>query len=114
MARKVFTSYAPTELNEIEVNGTVFNVKASVPGDVLLDFLANSNADDTSAMAGTLRNLLDEAIVPEQLDAWHAFIRDPANGVSLNLLAEIAGYVAEVLSGAGNDSAPQPVSPLHG
>ncbi len=106
VARKTFTGYAPTEISEIEVNGRVFQLNPSVPGDVLLDFLSKADSEDPASMAGTLRSLLDQAINLAQLDEWHAFIRDPAQGITLELLAEIAGYVTEVVSGPGNPSQP--------
>jgi hypothetical protein len=98
MARKSFSTYIPERGEEFEINGTVFRLKAAVPGDVLLDFLSGADQEDPSAMAKTIRNLLDAAIVPDQLEEWHTFIRKDENGVNLNLLSEIAGHVSEVLS----------------
>jgi hypothetical protein len=98
MTRKSFTTYKPEKGEEFDINGHVFNLRPAVPGDVLLDFLAGANAEDPSAMARTIRSLLDSAIVPEQLDEWHTFIRDEENAVNLNLLSEIAGFVSEKLS----------------
>src|SRR5690606_10953885 len=100
MSRKSFTAHAPTEIEEIEINGRVFTLNASVPGDVLLDFLSSADAEDSAAMARTLRGLFQHAISPAQLDEFNMFIRDPANFVTLDLLAEIAGYVAEVVAGS--------------
>lgn len=114
MARKSFTAYPPTESSEIEINGRVFLLNRAVPGDVLLDFLAEADAEDNSALAKTLRSLFAHAIVPAQLEEWTQFIRDPANNVTLDLLAEIAGYVAEVVSGAGKTPPQQPQLPTVG
>lgn len=99
MARKSFTAYKPTEVHEIEINGTVFNINAQIPGDLLLDFMSDATSEDSGKMAEVVRRLLDAAIAPEQLDAWHTFIRTPENGVTLQLLSEIAGYVTELVSG---------------
>ena len=104
MARKTFTSYAPTEIEEVEINGRVFTLNASVPGDVILDFLSEADSEDNAAMARTLRQLFAHAINPDQLDDFNAFIRDPSNHVTLDVLAEIAGYVAETVSGSGKGS----------
>jgi hypothetical protein len=98
MTRKSFQTYRPAVGEEFDINGHVFQLKPSVPGDVLLDFLSGANTEDPAAMARTIRNLLDAAIRPEQLDEWHTFIRDEENAVNLNLLSEIAGFVSEKLS----------------
>lgn len=99
MSRKSFTTYAPTEIPEIELNGEVFKMNASIPGDILLDFISGADTEDPRSMAVTVRTLLDAAILEEERERWHAYIRDPANNVSLDVLAEIAGYASEVLSG---------------
>jgi hypothetical protein len=98
MTRKSFTTYKPVKGEEFDINGRVFQLRAAVPGDVLLDFLSGADTEDPGAMARTIRSLLDAAIIPEQLDEWHAFIRDEENAVNLNLLSEIAGFVSEKLS----------------
>lgn len=109
MARKSFSSYKPTEVQEIEINGTVFALNPQIPGDVLLDFMSDASSEDMGKMAVIVRSLLDAAIVPEQLEAWHAFIRDPNNGITLQLLSEIAGYVTEIVSGQPDPTQRPPV-----
>ena len=113
MARKTFSTYAPSETQEIEINGEVFKLNAQVPGDILLEFLAGADTEDPSGMAKTIRNLLDNAVDPDDLDRFKAYIRDPKNNVNLTVLSEIAGYVTEVLSG-GNDHRPLPAPSLSG
>lgn len=97
--RKTFQTYVPTETHEIEINGQVFPINPSVPGDVILDFLSGADAENPSTMAKTIRDLFDAAIVEDQLETWHTFIRDPANNVTLDVLSEVAGYLTEILSG---------------
>jgi hypothetical protein len=111
MTTKSFKTYAPTVQNAIELNDRSFPIQF-VPGAVVLDFLANADADNPAKMALSVHGLLDAAIVPEQLDEWHTYIRDPRNNVDLNTLSEIAGYVAEVVT-AGNPHQ-QPLSSLSG
>jgi hypothetical protein len=98
MTRKSFSTYKPDQGEEFDINGHVFQLRPSVPGDVLLDFLSGANTEDPASMAKTIRSLLDAAIVPTQLEEWHTFIRDEDNAVNLNLLSEIAGFVSEKLS----------------
>lgn len=107
MAKKTFNTYTPTEQHQIDFpDGTVFNMNPSIPGDVLLDFISGANTEDPAAMALTVRALLNTAIVAEELDAWHAYIRDPKNNVTLEILSEIAGFAAEVLSGGNPHQRP--------
>jgi hypothetical protein len=111
MAKKSFKTYKPTELHELEINERTFHIQF-VPGAVVLDFLSEADTDNPAKMAATINNLLDSAIVPAELEDWHAYIKDPANNVDLDTLSEIAGYVAEVVS-AGNPHQ-QPLSSLSG
>lgn len=99
--RKSFQTYQPTETQEIELNGAVFPLVPTLPGAVLLDYLSNTNTESPGAMALVVVNLLDSAIAADHLDRWHAFIRDPAQNITLDVLSEVAGYVSEVLS-SGN------------
>lgn len=113
MARKSFTSHAPSETHEIEINGEVFPLNPQVPGDLLLDFISQADSYDPSKLAKAIRQLLSVAVVAEHSERFNAFIRDPHNGVDLPLLSEIAGYVTEVMSG-GNDHQPLPAPSLSG
>lgn len=96
---KSFTTYAPTDGATFQINGRTFNLRPAVPGDVLLDFMASLSAEDASKTAGALRELMQLALAEGQYPAWESFIRDPANNVTLNVLVDIAGFVAECLSG---------------
>jgi len=107
MARKTFNTYRKTETPEFDIqdpdgNVTTFRMKPSVPGAVLLDFLAGANAEDPAAMARTVNSLLTAAIADDDLEKWQDYIHNPRNEVTLEVLSEIAGYASEVLSG-GND-----------
>lgn len=106
--RKSFQTYAPAETHEIELNGTVFPLKPSVPGAVILDFLSGADTENAASMAKTITSLLDAAIQEDHLEAWHAYIKAPENNVTLELLSEIAGYVQEVMGGN-----PQSQSPMY-
>ena len=113
MAKKTIHTYQPQEDHQIEFgDGTTFNLRRSIPGDILLEFLSGANTEDPSAMARTVRQLLDAAIREDELERWHDYIRNPDNNVSLETLSEIAGFASEVLSG-GNPQQ-RPVSSLTG
>lgn len=100
-AKKSFTTRAPEEVETIDINGTEFTLNSDIPGDVLLDFITSADEESPAAMAAMVRNLLNAAIAEHELDRWHAFIRDPKNHVTLDVLAEVAGHASEVMSGNG-------------
>lgn len=101
MSTRSFTTYAPTEENGFDINGEPFRLNKSVPGVVLLDFLAGASEDDAAAMSKVLTSLFKEAIHDDDYERFLAFIGEKKNNVDLETLAEIAGYLAEKLSGSG-------------
>lgn len=96
--RKSFTTYngQVREPIEIEINGRVFACRPMIPGAVILDFMGGIDESAPATMVNALRVLFKEAIVEDQYEAWEEFTRDPENNVDLDLLSEIAGYLAEV------------------
>lgn len=110
-SHKSFTTYTPTEGSSFDLNGITFRLRPSVPGDVLLDFIAGADQENSAAMAGLIRQLMDAALLPEEKDRWYAYIRDPNNNVTLATLAEVAGFVSERMSGNPTDRQPEPFMP---
>ena len=114
MGKKRFQTHAPTEIQSLEMENadtgavTEFKMNSAIPGDLLLDYLSSADDSKPAEMAALVRNLLDQAIDPTDLDRWHEYIREPANHVDLNTLSEIAGWASEVLS--GNPQQPSPES----
>lgn len=108
MATRSFTSKQAPEGGTFDINGEVFHLRPSVPGDVLLDFLVSAESESAAVLANTVRALIAAALVPEDFDRWTACVRDPANNVDLNMLSEIAGFMAESLSGNVQEKQPQP------
>lgn len=105
---KSFQTYAPTKGDTFDVNGEVFQLKPSIPGDLLLDFMGGLDDEKPSAVAATIRSLMQAAIVEEDYVRWTQFIRDPRNNVDLDILGQIAGHVAEKLSGKDQQPVPTP------
>lgn len=104
MASKTFTTYRPTEENTIDMEGHdgathVFHLNPSLPGELILNFMAVSGTDDSSELAKAIKSVLDNAIADEDKEDWENFISDPKNGVTISVLSEIVGHVTSVLSG---------------
>lgn len=98
---KVFKGYVPIEKPSFTLespNGRKLEVRcrAFLPGSRFLDFLSKVKADDPGAMATGVYDLLQNAVEADQWDEFQAFIDDPENGISLELLSEIGGYLGEV------------------
>lgn len=118
MARRSFKGYrsdTPVEFDLESPDGTkklTVRCKASIPGFVLLDFMSKADVENPGTMAQTITTLIKSAVDPEQWPEVEAFIRDEANGIDLELLGEVAGYIAEAYGGRGNPQSPalSPVS----
>lgn len=102
MRRKKFTSQKKTGTDDVvilEVNDQEFRCKSRIPGMVLVDFISQMDEDDPKSMGEALKNFFDESLQPAELERFNAYVRDPENDVDLPLLAEMAGWLAEQLSG---------------
>lgn len=99
MSRKSFKTFVAESSLDFEIGGEIFRLNSALPGAILLEFIAGSSSEDPSSMATTIQNMLKASIVTEDWERWDSFTRNPDNGVTLNVLAEVAGYVSEVLSG---------------
>lgn len=105
MARKTFKGYVPTEVQTIELqsaDGTkTIEVRGrpAVAGSVILDFLAKIDTDEPGTLAKAVTEMLQLSIDEASWDEFKAFIDDEKNGITLDILSEIAGFFAETFSG---------------
>jgi hypothetical protein len=65
--------------------------------------------ENFGAMAKAVNDILDAAIHPDDKAAFDAFVDDPNNGVTLDMLSEISGYLAESFAGKDRPTVPRPV-----
>lgn len=91
----------------------------SLPGSVFLELagaiqfapgeegasISTDNVAQVADAAGILLKVLKMAIVKDEWESFKAFIDEPDNGVDAEMLAEIAGYIAEEYTG-GNPPTP--------
>lgn len=108
MASKTFTTYKPTEDNYIDFEDYTgapvkFKLNPSIPGQIILDFMAVSDTEDPKKLAEVINTVLDLAIVEEDKVAWNEFSLEPRNGVNVDVLAEVVGHVVAVMSGNPQD-----------
>lgn len=109
MARKSFQSASPRALEEFDINGEVFHFNPNLPGQVLVEFMAEMESDDPSSLAKVVTRLFEAAIVPDDQERFFAFTRSVENNVSLEMLSEICGYIAEASSGNAAQRVPSGV-----
>ena len=89
-----FTLESPDGSNRLEVRCK------PIPGSLFLDFIGRAeSAEDFGAMAKAVKDILTAAIAEDCIDAFWSFADDPANGVTLDTLSEISGYLAEQFAG---------------
>ena len=103
---KSFRGYVPIEAPTFDLespdgeNRLTVHCIAMLPGSHFLDFMSKIDAEGRNAaeMSGAIEKLLHTAIKPDDWDAFKAFIDEPANGISMDMLAEITGYLGEVFA----------------
>lgn len=102
---KSFKGYQPIGQPEFELssadeqNTLVVKCVPFLPGSQFLDFLKLVSGDSPGQMAEALDEIFKAAIVTEQFDEFKAFIADPHNGITIEILGEISGYLSEAYSG---------------
>ena len=108
MATKTFKGFTPQNIVTFELespDGTrsiEIRCKPSVPGSKFLEFMAVAGPggmDDLAALARVVRDVLNTSIADEDHEKFWGFVDDPANGIGLQQLSEIGGFVAEQLAG---------------
>ena len=120
MTTKRFKGYGLKQPVVIELESTdgerqiVAHCVPSLPGSVFLELASvikfseggdveiKADAIAAAEAAGTILRVIKMAIVKDEWDAFKAFIDEPDNGISVEILAEIAGYITEQYSGTAN------------
>lgn len=97
--RKSFTSKAPVETFEIEVNGKVFGLNSALPGYAILGYITNASSGDGGLAAAAIKDVFKAAISADKFAEWEAFVSDPANNIGLTEIRDIAEYIIDTLSG---------------
>lgn len=108
MANKSFKGFVPEEVVSFDLvspDGTrtvTIRCKPSVPGSKFLEFMSVAGPggmEDFAGLAKTVREVLITAIDERDIDAFWEFVDDPRNGIGLEKLSEIGGYLAEQFAG---------------
>ena len=112
MTKRSFKGYSPSEETSIELESPDGARKIEVrtvpvvPGSVVLDFMSETSEDDPGTLAAAVMKMLQVSILPEDWDRFRDFIDDSNNGITLEILSEIAGYLAEAFSGRPTEPRP--------
>jgi len=102
---KTFRGYTPIEKPSFDLESPDGSRKVTItcvaflPGSKFLDFLSNADQDNPGSLASAVNDLLVAAIGPDSWSQFREFVDNADNGVSMEMLAEIAGYLGELYSG---------------
>ncbi|UDL16776.1 tail assembly chaperone [Arthrobacter phage Atuin] len=86
---------APVEPIVFELAGTEIEAYGEVSGAVLLDFIANSNGDNSGDTAKAILAYLKDSMDAENFTKFDSIIRDPKTLIKIETLSEIVAYLVE-------------------
>ena len=99
---KTFKGYVPIEAPTFDIESPdgertlTVRCVGMLPGSRFLDFLAKVDDEDPRSMSKAVEDLLRTAVRPDAWDEFKAFIDQPENGIGMEMLAEITGYLGEL------------------
>lgn len=103
---KTFKGYSPSEAITFQLESpdgarqVTLRCKPSVPGAKFLEFMGRAESEtDFRAMASAVRDIINEALAVESQEPFWEFADNPDNGISLDTLSEIAGWLSETFVG---------------
>lgn len=92
------------------IKGASFRCNSKIPGMVLVDFISEMDEDDPKSMGIGLTSFFEAAVDENVMADFFAYVRDKKNGVELDDLAEMAGWLAEQYTGGNPTVQSQPSS----
>jgi len=103
---KSFKGYVPAQSVEFELESpdgsrkVTIHCKSSLPGSKFLDFMGQAqNNEDFGGLARAVKEILNAAIIDADQAAFWEFCDDAENGIGVNELAEMAGWITEQFAG---------------
>lgn len=76
-----------------ELHGEEFHCKPAVQGKVLLEIVANMDADDSGYVAKTVSKFFEYTLIPESYERFDALLHDPDKIVTVETLGEITTWL---------------------
>jgi hypothetical protein len=111
---KTFKGFVPSEAITFSLESpdgartVTFRCKPNVPGSKFLEYMSRAESEqDFGAMAKAVRDIIDTALTEESAKDFWDFVDTPENGISLEILSEISGWLAQSFSG-NRPTVPQP------
>jgi len=103
---KTFKGFTPSEAVTFTLESpdgsrqATFRCRKNVPGSKFLEFMSRAETTESfGAMAAATRDIIETALDPDDAAKFWAFCDEPDNGINLDTLAEIAGFLAEQFAG---------------
>ena len=103
---KTFKGFVPSETVTFDLESpdgtrkTTFRCRPNVPGSRFLEFMSRAESTENfGAMASAVKDIIDVALDEQSAAEFWAFVDVPENGIGLDTLAEIAGFLSESFAG---------------
>ena len=78
-----------------ELHGEEFHCRPVLQGKVLLEIIANMDANDSSYIAQTISKFFEYTLVPESYERFDALLHDADKIVTVETLGEITSWLVE-------------------
>jgi len=92
------------------IESETFTAQPSIPGAVLLDFIADADSGDGGRAAQALVDFIEKVVVEDEREAFRDVIRDPEKDIDIATLAEICEWLVGEYTARPTDS-PSPSAP---
>ena len=103
---KTFKGFTPSEAVTFTLESpdgsrqATFRCRKNVPGSKFLEFMARAESTENfGAMAAATREIIATGLDEDDQAAFWEFADNPDNGINLDTLAEVAGFLAETFAG---------------
>jgi hypothetical protein len=78
-----------------ELYGEEFHCRTALQGKVLLEIIANMDANDSGYVAQTISKFFEYTLLPESYERFDALLHHPDKIVSVETLGEITAWLVE-------------------
>jgi hypothetical protein len=99
MVRKSFHTSQAGELIEFEVDDEVFHSRPKIPAGILMRFATAGKDSEGENIILVVRDFFKAALIKGDRERFFALLDDPDRFIDIELLVEIASYLAEKVSG---------------
>lgn len=110
---KTFKGFVPSEAVTFTLESpdgsraVTLRCKPNVPGSRFLEFMSKADNENPGTMATAVKEVIDQALDEDSQATFWEFADDPRNGIDLETLSEIAGWLSETFAGNNRPTVPR-------